>query len=302
MDRRTLVALVVVQVLFGLFPVAAKFAFREFAPFSIAALRTGIAAGLLLVAQRVLSRRRVDLGLHALPVAGLAMLGIVLNQGFFLLGLQWTTATNATLIITTIPVFTYATAVLTGRETLGPRRALGIGLALAGVLWLMGLSRYEAGARTALGDLLILLNALSYALFLVFSKPMAQRYSPLSLTAWTFVFGAFVFLPLGIWDGVEAQAATAGWTGWGALAFIVAGPTVGAYVLNNTALRTVPSSTVGVFIYLQPLFAASTAAWFLGEDLTWRLLPAAAAVFAGVWLVVRRRPRVLEGRGVVMEE
>lgn len=132
MDRRTLVALVVVQVLFGLFPVAAKFAFQEFAPFSVAALRTGIAAVLLLAVQRVLARRRVDLGLHALPLAGLALLGIVLNQGFFLLGLQWTTATNATLIITTIPVFTYAAAVLAGRESLGPRRALGIGLALIG--------------------------------------------------------------------------------------------------------------------------------------------------------------------------
>lgn len=301
MDRRTLVALVVVQVLFGLFPVAGKFAFQDFGPFSIGAYRTVVAGALLLVAQRFLSRRRVDLGLDAGPVALLALFGIVLNQGFFMVGLQWTTATNATLIITTIPVFTYAIAVLSGRETLGPRRAAGIGLALLGVLWLVGVSGYEAGTRTAVGDLFILFNCLSYAIFLVFSKPYAQKYSPLSLTAWTFFFGAFAFLPLALIGGVEAQSQSAGLVGWSALAFIIAGPTVGAYVLNNTALRTVPSSTVGAFIYLQPLFATSSAAWLLGEKLTWRLVPAAAAVFTGVWLVVRRRPQVLEGRGTVAE-
>lgn len=290
MDRRTLAALLVTQVLSGLFPVAGKFAFQDFGPLSVGTYRTVVTGALLLVAQRVFMRRRLDLGLHAGPVALLSLLGIVLNQGLFLTGLRWTTATNATIIITTIPVFTYAAAVLLGRETVGPRRAVGIGLSLLGVLWLVGLSGYEAGARTAAGDLLVLLNCLSFSLFLVLSKPFAERYNPLSLTAWTFAFGALVFLPLGLWEGVEAQSAAAGPVAWGAVAFIVAGPTLAGYVLNNAALRSVPSSTVGVFTYLQPLFAVSAAVLLLGEEPTWRLLPAAAAVFSGLWLVVRRRP------------
>ncbi len=293
MERRTLAALISVQVLFGLFPVAGKFAFQEFGPLAVGTFRTVLAGALLLVAQRILAKRRVDIGLDGGPIALLALVGIVLNQGLFLIGLQWTTVTNATLIITTIPVFTYAIAVLSGRETLGPRRATGIALALAGVLWLVGLSRFETSARSALGDVFILFNALSYAIFLVYSKPYAQKYNPLSLTAWTFVFGAVIFLPLGLWEGIEVQAQAATRSGWLAVAFIVIGPTVLAYVLNNTALRSVPSSTVGVFIYLQPIFAASSAAWLLDERLTWKLAPAAVAVFAGVWLVVRRRVPVV---------
>ncbi len=296
MERRTLAALILVQVLFGLFPVAGKFAFQEFGPLAVGAFRTVVAGALLLIAQRLLAKRRVDIGLDGPAVALLALVGIVLNQGLFLLGLQWTTVTNATLIITTIPVFTYAIAVLAGRETLGPRRATGIGLALAGVLWLVGLSRFESSAQSALGDIFILFNALSYAVFLVFSKPYAQKYNALSLTAWTFVFGALVFLPLGLMEGIEQQSASATSAGWLAVAFIVIGPTVLAYVLNNTALRSVPSSTVGVFIYLQPIFAASSAAWLLDEQLTWKLIPAAVAVFVGVWLVVRRRVPVVEAQ------
>jgi drug/metabolite transporter (DMT)-like permease len=83
-----------------------------------------------------------------------------------------------------------------------------------------------------------------------------------------------------------------------AVVFIVLGPTVTTYVLNNVALSRVPSSSVAVFVYLQPLFAGLAAALILSERVTWRLVPAAALIFVGVWLVSRRRPKVLEGEPV----
>lgn len=71
--------------------------------------------------------------------------------------------------------------------------------------------------------------------------------------------------------------------------FIILGPTALSYVLNATALRDVPASTVGVFVFLQPVFAAIGAGIFLGEQLSWRILPAVAAVLGGVYLVAKNR-------------
>jgi drug/metabolite transporter (DMT)-like permease len=226
------------------------------------------------------------------------MLGVVLNMGLFLVGLQYTTAVNAVLVITTIPVFTYALAVALGKEQLGPRRALGIGIALAGVLYLIG-SSYQASARSALGDFLVLLNCMCYASFLVLARPMTQKYDALSLTTWMVVIGAVVFLPVGLWFGLRGQLAMASHESLAWMLYIILGATVLTYTLNTRVLRHVQASTVAIFTYIQPIFTALAAYVVLGASLDWKVLPAAALVFAGVWLVARREPKILEGQTVV---
>lgn len=294
---RTLTALIVVQVLFGLWPVAGKAALVHLEPVHLLAVRTGGAALCLLALHPLLVKDPVPR--QAFPaIVVLALLGVVLNQALFLAGLSLTTAVNAILVVTTIPVFTYLIAVLLGNESIGPRRTAGIVLALLGVVYLIGLSGLEASPRRALGDLLVLLNCISFAAFLVLSKPLAERHDPLSLTTGVFVAGAVAFVPVGLAMGLVPQVAAVPTAMAGVLVFIVLGPTVGTYFLNATALRTVPASTVGVFVYLQPVVTAVAAALLLGERLSWRLLPATALVFTGVWLVARRRPKVLRGRVV----
>jgi drug/metabolite transporter (DMT)-like permease len=226
------------------------------------------------------------------------MLGVVLNMGLFIVGLSYTTAVNAVLVITTIPVFTYALAVAMGKETLGPHRAVGIAVALAGVLYLIGTS-YQLSPRGALGDFLVMLNCLCYSAFLVLARPMTQRYDPLSLTTWMFVVGAIVFLPLAFVFGLRGQFAAASMESLGWMLYIILGATVLTYVLNTRVLRHVPASTVAIFTYVQPIFTAVAAYLILGAALEWKVLPAAVLVFAGVWLVARQKPKVLEGQTVV---
>ncbi len=288
MDRKALASLVVVQVLFGLLPVAGKVAFQHFAPLSVGALRVFVGGLLLMGISAFVAKRTVDLRRDGRTVALLALLGVVVNQAFFVVGLSFTTAINATLIITSIPVFTYAIAVMKGDESWGPRRALGMLLALAGVLYLIGLSGYAIGLRNALGDALVLLNCLSFSAYLVLSKPIASRVNPLNLTAWQFLMASMLMVPLGVAVGLPQQAVTASGSAWLVVAFIVLGPTVITYTLNATALRTVSSSTVAVFIYLQPVVATISAWYWLGEELSWRLVPAALLVFVGVGIVAWR--------------
>ncbi len=290
--------LLVVQLLFGLFPVAAKKAFESFDPFPVLGLRLTGAAFFLLILHLFLVKDAVPIRTEWRKILRLALLGIVLNMGFFMVGLQYTTAVNAVVVITTIPVFTYAIAVLLGREKVGPKRAAGIGIALAGVVYLIG-SSYQASAKHALGDLLIMLNALCYAAFLVLARPMTQKYDALSLTTWMFVVGAIVFLPLSLAFGLRGQLATATHESLGWLLYIIFGATILTYVLNARVLRHVPASTVAIFTYVQPIFTAVAAYFVLDAALEWRILPAAALVFAGVWLVASRDPGILEGETVV---
>lgn len=290
--------LLAVQLLFGLFPVAAKKAFESLDPLPVLGLRLTGAAFFLLILHLFLVKEAIPIRTEWRKVLLLSILGVVLNMGFFIVGLQYTTAVNAVVVITTIPVFTYAIAVLLGREPLGPKRAVGIGIALAGVVYLIG-SSYQASARHALGDLLVMLNALSYAAFLVLARPMTQKYDALSLTTWMFVVGAIVFLPLGLAFGLRGQLATASHAGLGWMLYIIFGATILTYVLNTRVLRHVPASTVAIFTYVQPIFTAVAAYFILGAGLEWRILPAALLVFAGVWLVSRSNPKVLEGETVV---
>lgn len=289
--------LLAVQLLFGLFPVAAKKAFEELDPLPVLGLRLAGAAFFLLALHLVLVKNPIPMQKEWRPVLLLSLLGVVLNMGFFLVGLQYTTAVNAVLVITTIPVFTYAIAVMMGRETLGPWRAAGIIVALLGVVYLVGTS-YQASPKSALGDFLVMLNCLCYSAFLVLARPMTQKYDVLSLATWMFLIGAIVFLPIGLWFGLRGQLADASHETLGWMVYIILGATVLTYVLNARVLRHVPASTVAVFTYVQPIFTAIAAYVVLDSHPTWKVLPAAALVFTGVWLVAMKRPKVLEGQVV----
>lgn len=290
--------LVVVQLLFGLFPVAAKKAFEEFDPFPVLGMRLAGAAFFLLIVHLFLVKQAVPIRTEWRKVLLLSMLGVVLNMGLFIVGIKLTSAVNAVLVITSIPVFTYALAVLMGRESLGPKRALGIAIALGGVLYLVGAS-YQVSPRGALGDLLVLLNCLCYSAFLVLARPFVQKYDPLSLTTWMFVVGALVFLPVGLAFGLRGELGTASAESLGWMLYIIVGATVLTYVLNARVLRHMPASTVAIFSYVQPIFTAVAAYVVLDATLEWKVLPAAALVFAGVWLVARKDPKVVEGQTVV---
>lgn len=294
-ERHAPLALLTVQLLFGLFPVAAKKVLQPggpLDPFSLLAVRVAGASFCLMALHLVLVRNPIPIRTMFPKVAGLAMLGVILNMGLFMVGLQMTDPTEAVLVITTIPVFTYAIAVLLGRERVGPKRVAGIVIAVAGVVYLVG---FHADRRHAIGDLLVMGNALSYAAFLVLAKRTTQRYDALSLTTWLFLLGAVVFVPLGLLQGLRGEVAQLSTEGVAWMAFIILGPSVLTYVLNTVALRHVNASTVAAFTYIQPVFTALAAYLLLGTTLSPRLGVAAALVFVGVWLVARKEPAILEG-------
>jgi drug/metabolite transporter (DMT)-like permease len=281
-------ALVGVQLCFGLFPIFGTWAFAGFTPLAVAAWRMLVAGGVLGAAAFAIHGR------GAWPRRGdwprlfaCSMLGVTLNMVLYLEGLERSTALSSGLIMPVIPVFTLLIAVLLRQERFAPVRALGILVALSGSLWLALGRGGEVSAAHRTGNLLMLINAFCYSLYLVLSRPLLGRMPALVVVAWVFLLSC-ITVPLFAWSTPLWPAASA--RSWGSLAFILVFPTVLAYLLNVYALARVSASTTAAFIYLQSLITSVAAMLLLDERLTARTLLCGALIFAGTGLVLRRAP------------
>jgi drug/metabolite transporter (DMT)-like permease len=292
-------ALIAVQLLFGANSVVGRLGLDYLGPQGLLVVRVCGATAIFwlvhLIRPEVSVRfTRTDWWL----MVACSLLGVTVNQALFLYGLSLSTAVNATLIGTTIPVFTVGMAAAAGHERLSMARLVGIALALLGVLYLAEVDRLGVDPAS-MGDLLILANALCYAGYLVLMRRLMLRHPPMQVIRWVFTLGVITTLPFLLIPGVVRQTPLPA-AAYAILGYMVIGPTVVAYFLNNWALQRVESSTAATFIYLQPLVATALAVPILGERPTARTALSALLVFGGVLVATWRRPE-LSGSGRSLE-
>ncbi len=285
----TFMALAAVQVIFGTHYSAGKIVLSEMAPLPWAALRvTG--AALLLLAMTAWCGQRLPRDLTTLRrFAGFAVLGVVINQICFVVGLSQTTPIHSSLINSSIPILTLLLAVLFGQERVTGRRLAGFGLAAVGVLVLLRIWNFDPSSLLVRGDLITLVNSLSFSAFLVVSKRDLERQSALAATTLLFVLGALMIVPLAGLELARTDFSAVPTTTWLLCAYIIVFPTVTAYFLNYWALRRTRSSIVAFFVFLQPLVAGAIAVLFHDEAITAHLVIAFALVAAGILFIARQR-------------
>lgn len=278
-------ALFTVALLFSINYITSKLGMREIQPMAFAWLRIAVAAVLLsLIARSEPPLSRDD----RRRVSGYAILGVCINAPLFLIGLSMTSVQVAAILITSIPVFALAAAIAFGRERASATRIGGIALAGSGALLVVGGESFTGSFRSFLGALLIVINCLSYALYLVLSKPIMARLSARRVVAHMFAVGTILLLPVAAWPLWRQQWNVSG-AAWAHLAFAIAGPTVVAYLLQAWALRHADSSAVAVYTYVQPVLASILGAIVFGETLRGIVVVAAAMIFTGVWLATTVR-------------
>ena len=258
---------------------------REFSPLTFAWLRTaGAAIVLTLIAPRYEQKlTRADHGRIALY----SLLGIVINGTLFLAGLNFTTVQVAAVLITTIPVFALVAAILIGQERTTVTRMAGIAMAGGGALLVVGGETFHGTSHSVLGAVMLILNCLAYALYLVLSKPTFARLGARRVVTWLFAYGAVIMLPASAWWLWHEQWTTISPRAWITLLIVIIGPVMTAYLLNAWALRHAESSFVAVYTYVQPVLATLLGAMFLGERIRGVIVIAAALIFTGVWLAGR---------------
>ena len=281
--------------MFATWPVFGKVVLRNLPSAGLVGIRVfGAAAALTAIG---LATRRLERIAKAdwLLLVTSSLLGVVLNQWLFVKGLSLTTAVNATLLGTTIPVFTLLVSITLGNDRASFRRIIGILLAGAGVVYLIGPERAAFSHGSVVGDLLIVINSLCYGTYIAISKRLLSRYNALTVITWIFIVGCVPTVPVAAFSLSRVPFGDVPALVWLAVVYIVLFATVVCYYLNSWALARVPPSTVAVYIYLQPLIAFALAPLVLGERVDSRVIIASFLVFAGVAIVTSRsRAKAIE--------
>ena len=218
--------------------------------------------------------------------------GVVLNQTFFFSGLKLTTPINASLIMTTTPILVLLLSVLIIKERLTFQKLLGVALGATGAVLLISYGQeIQFGKEQRLGNIMILVNALSYGAYLVLIKKLMDRYHPITIVTWIFILGIIGVVPLGYRELLQVDWSSFGPIIWAAVAYVIICTTFLAYLLNASALQQVNPSVVSIYIYLQPVIAALISLLLQQDQLNWIKLLSGGLIFVGVYFVsVRKRP------------
>ena len=281
-------ALIAVQFFFGSLPVIGKVVLKVIPPISLVGFRVSVTALVLVIFQVVRGRFWLKERGDYWRFAVLSLFGVTFNQLLFINGLSRTTASNTSLLAVTIPIFALSVGAIVGAERLRALKIAGIILAAAGVLIIINPQKASFSLATTVGDLMIILNSLSFGIYVATSKSIVTRNGAFRSMMWVFVFAAVVCVPLGAWSFSSVDAGSVEPLVWLLMVHIALIATATPYLLNAWALARVNPSTVAVFIYLQPLIGFLLAVAFLGEHIEATFIIAAVLIFSGVFLVTKK--------------
>lgn len=226
-----------------------------------------------------------EIGLCAI----LAFFGVAANQTLFVSGLSLTSPINAAIIMLTSPLLVLIMSILLRREKGTLLKYAGVIVGFGGsFLVIMTGNHAGMNAGNWKGDVMILFNALSWGIFLIFSKPLMIKYQTVTVMKWVFLFGALYTLPLGLTQAGQVDFSVFDNITWFNFVYVIVATTFLAYLLNTYSLKRLSSSVVSAYIYLQPFLAACFGLIFGMDSLNfWRVL-GAFIVFAGVFMVSYR--------------
>jgi drug/metabolite transporter (DMT)-like permease len=214
-----------------------------------------------------------------------ALTGIAINQLLFLKGLSLTYPIHASLLMLTTPILIVFIAAWVLKERIGFFKIAGLGLGITGAAVLILAKGGAANSKDVIwGDILIIINAVSYTIYFVLVKPLMLKYNPIMITRWIFTIGLVMILPFGWQEFTQIQ-----WAGFEAIDFtsmalVVFTGTFLAYLFNVYGIKILGASAAGFYIYTQPFFATFIAMLFLKEELQFYKIIAAVLIFTGVYL------------------
>ena len=214
------------------------------------------------------------------------LFGVAINQLFFFEGLNLTTPINAAIIMTISPVLVIITSAIIIKEKITVRKIIGIILGLIGACILIlnsGDISFENDFFT--GNILVLINATSYSIYLVLVKTLMKRYNPITVMFYVFIFGLIFVLPFGIDEIQKIDLTTFNEEIYLKIGFVVICTTFIAYMFNAFALKSLNPSVVSVYIYLQPLLASLIAIALNSDSLSLVKILSAIFIFSAVFLV-----------------
>ena len=218
------------------------------------------------------------------------LFGMTINMLMFFKGLSLSTPINSSVVITLVPVILLILSAIFLKEKITWNKYIGIGLGLLGALILifLGIKTQNNAPNIPLGNILFLVNASSYSIYLIIVKPLVKKYNSITLMKWFFLIAFIINFPIGINEFIEVEWSKLPLDIISKLAFVVIGTTFFTYLFNIYALKQLQPSTIGAFIYLQPVIAILFAIIVGSDSITPIRIGAAALIFVGVFLSTRK--------------
>jgi drug/metabolite transporter (DMT)-like permease len=269
--------------------VAGKIALRTLDPLTLTCLRLQLAAFLML-AIYFTRRERQPLKLSdAWPFLYLGFFGVVVNQGLFTVGLNYTTSNHSAVLIAIGPIIILLLARALKLEALTPAKVAGMAISFVGVYLLETEQGSPAHSPLLMGDIITLGGVIGFSAYAVLGKRIVAQYDAVAMNTFNCLAAALLLLPLTIrqclhldWHGV----ALSGWLG---MIYMAVGSSVAAYTIFYWVLRYMTASRVGAVSYFQPVVVILLSMAFLGERPSRMLLEGTALVLIGVFLAERGR-------------
>lgn len=222
-----------------------------------------------------------------LRLFGAGMIGILLNQGCFIIGVSYTSPGEASLVTTTMPMWVMLLAWVFLKEPITIKKAGGIALGAAGALILVlgGRGSLIGGENPALGDFIVLIAQLSYALYLTLYRNFIKKYSLVTLMKWMFLSATIVGLPATIGFLRSTDWSAISITEWLGVGYVVVFATYIAYICIMIGQKNLRPTIVGMYNYVQPI-VATIVGIILGMDhFSIPKVCAVVLIFSGVYLV-----------------
>jgi drug/metabolite transporter (DMT)-like permease len=283
-------ALLAANLIYGLnFSIAKSVMPVYIKPLALVSLRSVITAALFWITGLFLPKEKVERK-DLLYLFGCSFFGVVFNQILFLAGLNLTTPINSSIILSINPVAAFVFAAIILKERISLIRGAGLAVGLSGILLLiLHEGRPDFGSNTFLGNFYTLINTLSWAFFTVIIKRMLEKYSPITVMKWTFLFGMIANIPAGYseWSTTDWSSVTV--NAWLAIGFVVVFATYLGYLLITFGLRRLSPTIVSSYTYMQPVIAAIIASMIGQDSLNLIKIFSAILIFSGVFLVSRQQ-------------
>ncbi|MBW8242367.1 DMT family transporter [Muricauda oceani] len=219
-----------------------------------------------------------------------ALLGMSINMLSFFKGLQLSTPINSAVLVTMVPIITVMVSALFLKEKITLNKGFGIFLGFVGAvgLILFGAETQKNAPNIPLGNFLFIINALSYGSYLVVVKKLIEKYHPFTLMKWLFTIAILVNLPITLPQVMETEFSSIPLWAYGSIAFVVIGTTFLTYLFNIFALTQLKASSVGAFVYMQPLVGILFALFSGKDNLTLVKITAMCFVLVGVYLASKK--------------
>mgnify|MGYP000448175679 CR=1 FL=1 len=290
------VAMIAANIAWGLMAPLSKLAMADPAinPWMLVSFRVIGAAVAFWIVSFFIKREKVPLpDLKLLAIA--ALLGIILNQGVFILGVSLTSPINASIITTTLPIVTMLIAALYLKEPITPVKIAGIIVGASGALLLILSSTHGSTINnknaSLAGIALCLLAQFSYATYFVLFKKIISRYHPVTLMKWMFLFASIFYLPFNLHQITSTQIQSIPFNVLYDIAFVVFGGTFLAYLMIPIGQKFLRPTVATMYNNVQPVIASISAVFLQLDTFGWQKFLAIILVFSGVYIVTRSKAK-----------